>query len=201
MGQLVARVQQEAGLILLVAAAVAAIAVALALWRVRTGTPRPQAASHSALDAAILGALAGVAILTLGAFIAAGPGPANLIPFRSLFDSLQLGDFWVEIVLVDLAGNFLLYFPLGLLVGLRLPRLRLWVWALLAVALTATIEIVQGVILNRSADITDVVMNGLGAVIGFAVARSVQRTARRTPAKTEAPQASLTSEPAPRLCP
>lgn len=189
MGQLLARLQQQAGLILLVAAAVAAVAVALALWRVMTGTPRPPAVWRSALDAAILGALAGIGILTLGSFMTPGPGPANLIPFQSLFDSLQLGEFWVEIVLVDLAANLLLYFPLGLLVGLRLSRLRAWVWALLALALSATIEIVQGVVLNRSADITDVMMNGLGAIIGFAVARAIERFAARS-ASSEAPEAA-----------
>jgi glycopeptide antibiotics resistance protein len=174
-----ARIDQELGLILLVGTAVVLIAAALTAWRVKAGAARMPAVWNSSLEAAVLGALAGIAVLTLGPFMSAGPGSANLIPFQSLFDSFHFGDFWVEIVLVDLAANFLLYLPLGLLVALRFPRLRVSLWAAVALGLTAGIELVQGIVLNRSADITDVVMNAAGAIAGFLVGRSLQALVRR----------------------
>jgi glycopeptide antibiotics resistance protein len=122
----------------------------------------------------MIACLIGILTLTLGSFGFGGLGSVNLVPFRSLIDSFSLGDYWVGIVLVDLAGNFLLYFPLGLFVALRIPGLSLWTWALAVFTLTAGIEVLQGVALNRSADITDVLMNGLGGVAGFLLVRAVQ---------------------------
>lgn len=178
MGQLIMRIGQELPLILVVAAGVTVLAAALMIWRLRTGARWTGALLASALEAGIVGALMGIAALTLGPFMSTGVGAANLVPFQSLFDSFRLGPFWTQIVVVDLTANFLLYFPLGLLLALRFPRLSVGVWLLAVLALSGGIEIVQGVVLNRSADITDVVMNAAGGVAGFALGRAIRSLGR-----------------------
>lgn len=184
MDALIERISRESGLIALVALTVVAVGLPILIWRVRAGESALPAAWRTGLEVAILGAVAGIGTLTLGAFATGGPGPANLVSFQSLFDAMSLGEFWVGLVMVDLMGNFLLYHPLGLLVGLRFQRLPVWVWVPLVFALTATVEIVQGVVLDRSADITDVLMNGLGGSVGFLAARVIPLIARSVRRKT-----------------
>ncbi len=175
MSALLDRLGAETGVIALVLIAMLLIAIPITIWRVRAGDRWSSAARKTALDVAILGTLAGIFALTFSSFVTGGQGQINLIPFQSLFDSFALGEFWVGIVLVDLAANFLLYVPLGLFVGLRLRGLPTLAWALPVVALSAAIEVVQGSVLNRSADVTDVLMNWLGGVAGFAAARMLRR--------------------------
>lgn len=170
---LITRVAQELPLILVVAAGVVSLAAVLTAWRVRTGAWWRPGLVTSCLEAGIVGALMGIAALTLGPFMSTGVGPANLVPFQSLFESFRFGPYWTELVLVDLAANLLLYLPLGLLVALRLPRLSFGMWLLAVLAITAGIEVIQGVVLNRAADITDVVMNAAGGISGFAAARTI----------------------------
>lgn len=155
------------------------IALPIVAWRIRSGEVVSAAAWKTGLEVAILGSLAMIGVLTLGAFGSGGQGQVNWVPFQSLLDGLALGEFWVGIALTDLLGNILLFIPLGLVIGLRFVRLPIWVWAApIAVALTAAIEIVQLFVLNRSADMTDVMMNGLGGIFGFVVGRMIQRVAR-----------------------
>jgi glycopeptide antibiotics resistance protein len=73
-------------------------------------------------------------------------------------------------------GNFLMFVPLGLLLPLVDVRFRSFRKLLLAmIALSVTIETLQFFLsfLNnpRSADIDDVILNTLGACLGFAIYR------------------------------
>ncbi|MCP5348767.1 MAG: VanZ family protein [Gammaproteobacteria bacterium] len=73
----------------------------------------------------------------------------------------------------DISINLLLYMPLGFLVALSLAPARLsrpglhWGWGFL---LSVGVEVVQAFI-GRFSDATDVVSNGTGYVLGFAIAR------------------------------
>lgn len=179
MGALIDRISRESGLVLIVGISVLLIAVPVVILRIRSGRQVWPAILQTALEAAILASLLGIFALTLGAFAYGGSGQVNLIPFRDLVDSLAQGEYWIGIVLVDIASNFLLYVPLGLFVALRFPSVSIRAWAPTVVALTAGIEVLQGFVLNRSADVTDVLMNGLGGVVGFVLARAIQRLAAR----------------------
>jgi glycopeptide antibiotics resistance protein len=68
-------------------------------------------------------------------------------------------------------GNFLLFFPLGLLIPLVWRRLRFWRGVQIAIAVSCGIELVQYVSrswgVNRTADINDVILNVLGACLGL----------------------------------
>ena len=86
----------------------------------------------------------------------------NLVPFHTLRIYLDnLGSaFWMR----NLFGNLGLLFPLGLLGPIALPALdRWWRLALVALCYSATIELIQLFIPDRSADIDNVIVNVTGA--------------------------------------
>jgi len=69
-------------------------------------------------------------------------------------------------------GNFMLFFPLGILIPLIWRRLRFWRGIQIAIALSVSIEIVQYLSRawsNRNADVNDVILNVLGASLGLAL--------------------------------
>ena len=70
-------------------------------------------------------------------------------------------------------GNVALFFPLGILIPLVWRRLRFWRGMLIAIALSVSIELVQFLSRawgsNRSADVNDVILNGVGAFLGLAL--------------------------------
>jgi len=71
------------------------------------------------------------------------------------------------------AGNVLLFFPLGILIPLVWRHLRFWRGIQIAIALSFSIELVQYLSSAwgsyRSADVNDVILNGLGACLGLAL--------------------------------
>jgi glycopeptide antibiotics resistance protein len=69
-------------------------------------------------------------------------------------------------------GNFLLFFPLGILLPLVWTRLRFWRGTQIAIAVSCSIELVQYLSRawgHRTADVNDVILNVLGASLGLAL--------------------------------
>ena len=70
-------------------------------------------------------------------------------------------------------GNFLLFFPLGILIPLVWRRLRFWSAIRIAIALSVSIEAVQylssALGSYRAVDVNDVVLNVFGATVGLAL--------------------------------
>jgi glycopeptide antibiotics resistance protein len=67
-------------------------------------------------------------------------------------------------------GNFLLFFPLGILLPLVWRRLRFWKGLQIAIAVSCTIELVQYLTMawgHRAADVNDVILNVFGASLGL----------------------------------
>jgi glycopeptide antibiotics resistance protein len=97
----------------------------------------------------------------------------NVVPFRTIgiyLDNLD-STFWVS----QAIGNLLLLLPVGLFGPLVLPWLsRWWRVALVAALVSACIEVVQLQIPDRSADVDDVLLNTLGALLGYGVLRLVR---------------------------
>jgi len=90
----------------------------------------------------------------------------NLVPFHTLSIYLaNLGSwFWMR----NLLGNLALLLPLGLLGPIALPALdRWWRIVVLALLVSIAIELTQLLVPDRSADIDDVIVNVLGALIGY----------------------------------
>lgn len=99
----------------------------------------------------------------------------NGMPFHTIAIYLNNLDswFWMRNALANLG----LLFPLGLLGPIALPALdRWWRIALLALAYSAAIEITQLWVPDRSADIDDVLLNVLWALMGFGIWRVLRRT-------------------------
>jgi glycopeptide antibiotics resistance protein len=115
-------------------------------------------------------------LVTLGFTLqAAHPMPGqvvtdNLIPLRTVriyLDNLD-SSFW----LAQAVGNALLMLPLGLLGPLAFPWLGRWWRVLLVAALfSSCIELTQLAIPDRSADVDDVLLNAIGALMGYVLLR------------------------------
>lgn len=101
----------------------------------------------------------------------------NLVPFHTLAIYWRnLGsEFWMR----NLFGNLFLLLPLGLLGPIALPALdRWWRIALVALLYSVAIELIQLVVPDRSADIDDVLVNVIGALVGLALFRAGNGTDR-----------------------
>lgn len=94
----------------------------------------------------------------------------NLIPFATIRQQLRLlGGPWSRFAVTNLAGNVLLFIPLGLLPALgRKPRRSGW-YLLAAALLIAAVEAAQLLLRVGSADIDDWLLNMLGVLLGYAL--------------------------------
>ena len=119
------------------------------------------------------GCLAGIALFTLMPVLAVLPFcfdhpyvPMHMAPFEDVI--LRHGDYVRQIVL-----NIALFVPFGVLLPLcrscRGRRCSFWRCLLLTLALSVGIEVVQPLLhAFRSSDITDVITNTTGGVLGYA---------------------------------
>ena len=109
--------------------------------------------------------------LTLLLFRAPEVGvPPNLTPFRSICRDWHAGGHGL---LVNIEGNVVAFLPLGVLVPLiRRRPTRAWHVALLGAALSLTIEVLQLASGRRTADVDDILLNTLGALVGYALVRA-----------------------------
>ena len=115
--------------------------------------------------------------LTLGGFYNPG-APSNLVPFRSIEHDLRRGG--AELV-VNFVGNVVAFFPMGWAIPVLLgQRFAAWKVGLLSLALSATIEVLQGFSGMRVADVDDVILNTLGGLMGLAIGRGISWVRRRS---------------------
>jgi glycopeptide antibiotics resistance protein len=153
---------------------IAVAIVLLALVRVRRGTPRCTAMYGAGLDVTLAASIISVLILTLPSSLDA-PRTVNLVPFSELEQAV--GDFGVS----QLLGNALMFVPFGFLAPLRWPRLDSLVGVSLASAVfSIVIETLQFVLpTGRQSSLTDVIMNVIGALVGYALMLSTRVVVRR----------------------
>jgi len=108
----------------------------------------------------------------------------NLVPFRTI--ELYLTTDLVGVARINLLGNLALLAPMGFVAPALSRRLDGW-WriALLGLASAGAIELMQFArryvlgMTGRSADIDDVILNALGALLGYALLRLVRPAWRR----------------------
>jgi glycopeptide antibiotics resistance protein len=126
--------------------------------------------------------LAALAAVTLGPnrssrLLAAGTGGIELHPtVASLTCSsptLPMGSTAQGFCVRNARGNFLLFFPLGILLPLVWRHLRFWKGIQIAIVLSFSIEFLQYLSSSwgsyRAADVNDFILNVLGASLGLAV--------------------------------
>ena len=104
----------------------------------------------------------------------------NLTPFRTLrlFFGL-LHDhrpYLVRTALINLLGNVVMFVPLGLFLPLIFTRLRkLWRTLFTVTLLIAVVEIAQLFTLLGSCDVDDLILNLLGAALGYGIYKRIKK--------------------------
>jgi glycopeptide antibiotics resistance protein len=94
-----------------------------------------------------------------------------LVPFWDLREAFA-GRQVLARAVAELLGNVLLFVPLGAAITLRWPRLAAGAAIGAAVLVSLAVEIGQAVSAGgRMTDVTDVLMNGMGATVGVLIVR------------------------------
>ncbi len=87
---------------------------------------------------------------------------------------------WFGYSKLEFTANIAMFIPLGLLIGLALPRGLGWLGLVLPPAFSACIELTQALVLSqRTATIEDVIANSLGGWIGLAAAWTIRLIVHR----------------------
>ena len=77
---------------------------------------------------------------------------------------------------VNLAGNVVMFVPLGFFFAVLFPRLRNFGWMVLCtVALICAVEIVQLLTLLGSCDVDDLLLNLAGTIIGWGIGMLIRK--------------------------
>ncbi|MFM1961757.1 MAG: hypothetical protein RLZZ172_602 [Bacteroidota bacterium] len=95
-------------------------------------------------------------------------GPPNLIPFKTIMPYL-LGDYGLLIGGLNLAGNIVLLIPFGLILPAIYRQIGFLKMLLVASLFCLGIESIQALLKIGIFDIDDVILNGLGVMIGYAM--------------------------------
>jgi hypothetical protein len=130
-------------------------------------------------DLLVAVSVAAIVVLTLRTGSVHRPlGTWQLRPFADLMWALPLGPREIALALADLVGNVVLFIPFGGALAIRWPRLGAWRVLLASVALSLVIETTQSFMpLGRTAQSTDVLMNGLGGWLGWLLIDRLRRSA------------------------
>lgn len=105
----------------------------------------------------------------------------NLTPFHTIFKQLRrlirLHEPWaVRHSAVNLGGNVILFVPLGIFLPLLWTKLRrLWRVLLVTALIIVLVEMGQVVTLLGRCDVDDVILNVLGAAIGYGVYKVIEK--------------------------
>ncbi len=105
----------------------------------------------------------------------------NLIPFRTIrrqfFRLFQLDKLWrVRHSAINLAGNVVLFVPLGIFLPKLFPALdQLWKVLAVTALIITTVELAQMLTLLGRCDIDDLILNTLGAAMGYGICKQTQR--------------------------
>jgi hypothetical protein len=115
--------------------------------------------------------------LAVPAILVLGPLPVRLFDdtvatVRDAFAALGGDPASLSRMEVEAASNVVLFVPIGFLLSFCLPGVRAgWLFAG-CVAVSAAIEVLQGLLLSqRHATVRDVLMNATGALLGLLAAR------------------------------
>ena len=100
---------------------------------------------------------------------------ANLVPLQGILKMIENASIFDDevtqrIVFINLAGNVLLFSPLGFAIPLLEKRLnRILLAVLLGLAFSLVIELAQTFLIARVFDVDDLILNAMGTLIGFMV--------------------------------
>lgn len=101
-------------------------------------------------------------------------GQGNFIPFKTILPYLQGEKGWL-IGVLNLVGNVALFVPIGILIPLVVKKISWQKTAALAIAIGFVIESIQVLFRLGIFDIDDIILNGLGVMVGYLVVRYFRR--------------------------
>lgn len=134
--------------------------------------------------------LAILGLTTLPGIEASGPATGrSVVPFEDLLRSLQpdMPPYALDLAIGNLLANVVLFVPFGVALGLRCPFVPQARLVLVCLGLSLLIEGTQLVwSVGRSADVTDVITNTTGGLVGLLGAGATMGLVRRRRAETAA---------------
>ena len=100
----------------------------------------------------------------------------NIIPFNTIFSYLERlynSTINTNIVVTNLLGNLLMFVPMGMALPVLFNKKfnKLWKIIVFIIVLVIIIEIAQFITFTGSADIDDLILNTIGAIIGYEIVR------------------------------
>lgn len=103
----------------------------------------------------------------------------SLVPFRTIrlfLDVLDHPQYWMDAV-VNLFGNVIMFIPLGFLLPKVIPKLgKLWKTLLTSAAIVIAVEVAQLLTLLGTCDTDDLILNVIGAAIGYGIFKITIKT-------------------------
>lgn len=108
----------------------------------------------------------------------------NLVPFRRIFSYLTGIDlisgtedpaFLRGFALSNLLGNIVIFIPLGVYFTLLNPKKGIWRNTLLVMAVSAAVEMAQFAFQLGIGDVDDVILNGIGGLLGVLLCKGLYR--------------------------
>ena len=184
--------RSELGEIVIAALAMAVVWLLLVAWRSRNHA-RGEAMRASVKDMAVVMSLVAILIFTVQPSLVVRQDWTHLsiVPFEDLLRSLDRVGRAREVAVANLVGNIVLFVPWGAALAARFGGMSFKVAFLLIAGLSSGVETVQTIWpIVRSSDVTDVLMNALGGVVGFVIIRAAMSV-------RPAPQPAGSAHPAP----
>jgi len=104
---------------------------------------------------------------------------ANLIPFRTVLEYLRHEHVSASVAMLNLAGNVLIFCPFGFLPPLIWKKMNSALrCTLLGFGTSLLIETMQ-IFVGRSVDVDDLILNTLGAAIGYLLFWTVRKIIKK----------------------
>ena len=97
----------------------------------------------------------------------------NFVPFDTVVEYVvRYRHGFRSLSLLNLVGNFLLFFPMGLMLPCLFSKLRrFWKTAVCLLGIVVAVELTQGFLRVGSIDVDDVIFNVCGGMLGYSILR------------------------------
>ena len=103
----------------------------------------------------------------------------NIIPFKTIIEYILAfvdGRMNLAIPIMNLGGNFLMFFPMGVYLPLLFKNIKTWRrYIFIIVGILFGVEVIQFFTKRGALDIDDFILNLLGALLGFAIWRFLSK--------------------------
>ena len=98
----------------------------------------------------------------------------DLIPFQTIYTYIENHQRYnTNILIANLLGNIVLFIPIGIFIPLLNKKyMKTTSFLLLTFLILISVELIQMISKYGSLDVDDIILNSLGAIIGFYITKS-----------------------------